>query len=76
MFTLIIIASLNLVISLYYYLRVVKAMFVDVNDTPLKSVHAGFPARLGLVICSAAIILTGFFSFVYQYIYSFSNGLQ
>ena len=76
MFTLIIIASLNLVISLYYYLRVVKAMFVDVNDTPLKSIHAGFPARLGLVICSTAIILTGFFSFVYQYIYSFSNGLQ
>ncbi len=76
MLTLIIIASLNLVISLYYYLRVVKAMFVDVNDMPIQTIRSSNAARLGLIICSAAIILTGFFSFVYQYIFSFSNGIQ
>ena len=76
MMTLILIAAINLVISLYYYLKVVRAMFVDKNEEPLQNIRSGNAARLALVICSAAIILTGFFSFVYQYIYSFSNGVQ
>jgi NADH dehydrogenase subunit N (EC 1.6.5.3) len=32
---LITIAALNMIISLYYYLRVVKAMFMDHNAAPL-----------------------------------------
>ncbi|MEO8087824.1 MAG: NADH-quinone oxidoreductase subunit N [Bacteroidota bacterium] len=74
--TLIIIAAVNLVISLYYYLRVVQAMFVVKNEMPVPAIQSNNAARLGLIICSAAIILTGFFSFVYQYIYSFSSGIQ
>lgn len=76
MMALILIAAINLVVSLYYYLRVVKAMFVDKNDDPVQTIRSGNAARLGLIICSAAIVLTGFFSFIYQYIYSFSNGVQ
>lgn len=76
MMTLIFIAAVNLVISLYYYLRVVKAMFVDTSDTPVGPVISSNAARIGMVICSAGIILTGFFSFIYQFIYSFSNGIQ
>jgi NADH-quinone oxidoreductase subunit N len=30
------IAALNMIISLYYYLRVVRAMFMDKNEQPLK----------------------------------------
>ena len=74
--TLIVIAALNLVISLYYYLRVVKAMFIDKNETPVQPIRSSNAARLGLIICSAGIILTGFFSFIYQYIYAVTNGVQ
>ncbi len=76
MMALILIASLNLVVSLYYYLRVVKAMFVDENDKPIAYIQSSSPAKLSLIVCSAAIVLTGFFSFIYQYIYSFSFGIQ
>ncbi len=76
MMSLIIVASLNLVISLYYYLRVVRAMFVDANDEPIATINSNNAARLGLIICTAGIIFTGFFSFIYQYIYSLSNGIQ
>jgi NADH-quinone oxidoreductase subunit N len=75
-FTLIVIASLNLVISLYYYLRVVKAMFVDESATPVEYIRSSNASRLGLIICTTAIVLTGFLSFIYQYIYSFSHGIQ
>jgi len=75
-FTLIIIAALNLVVSLYYYLRVVKAMFVDENETPVEYIRSSNASRVGLILCTAAIVLTGFFSFIYQYIYSYSNGIQ
>ncbi len=73
---LILIASLNLVISLYYYLRVVKAMFIDKNENPVAALRSSNAARIGLIICTAAIIGTGFFSYIYQYIYSFSTGVQ
>ena len=76
MMALIVIAAVNLVVSLYYYLRVVKAMFVDQSDEPVQTLRSSNAARLGLIICSAAIILTGFFSYIYQYIYNFSNGVQ
>jgi NADH-quinone oxidoreductase subunit N len=36
------IAALNMIISLYYYLRVVRAMFMDKNENPLpRVVHSG-----------------------------------
>jgi len=76
MMTVIIIASMNLVISLYYYLRVVKAMFVDKSDQPIETIRSNNAARLGLVICVAGIVLTGFFSIIYQTIYAVSNGVQ
>ena len=33
---LVLIALLNTIISLYYYLLVVKAMFINKNDTPIE----------------------------------------
>jgi len=76
MMALIVIAAINLVVSLYYYLRVVRAMFVDQNEKSIAFIRSNVAAKLGLVICSAAIVLTGFLSFIYQYIYSFSYGVQ
>ena len=69
-YLLIVIAALNMVISLYYYLRVIKAMFMDANDNPLEKVQAGWSPKIAMAICVAGIIITGLASGAYQYIYS------
>lgn len=69
------IASLNMVVSFYYYLRVVKAIFMDSNEQPIGKIAVPALPKLSLYICVAGIILTGLASFVYDYIYSLSYGL-
>jgi len=64
------IAALNMVISLYYYLRVVRAVFMDKNETPLSTIKINPFTKFGLIICGAGIILTGLLSWVYDYIVS------
>ena len=39
-YLLITIAALNMVISLYYYLKVVKTMFMDANEHPIEKIKA------------------------------------
>lgn len=67
---LIIIAVLNMIISMAYYLRVVKVMFMDTTDIPLEKISFGFSPRLALVICVGGILVTGIASGAYGYIYS------
>jgi NADH-quinone oxidoreductase subunit N len=69
-YTLIIIAALNMIISLYYYLRVVRAMFMDKNDNPVEKIKITKSVSLGLIICAAGIVLVGLLSWVYEYIQS------
>lgn len=69
------IAALNMVVSFYYYLRVVKAIFMDPNETPIAQLPIPALPRLSLYICLAGIIITGLASMVYDYIYSLSYGL-
>ncbi len=57
---LIIFASLNLIISLYYYLRIVRAMFVDESSEPLSKLSLNNPAFIALVLCVLGIVVTGF----------------
>jgi NADH-quinone oxidoreductase subunit N len=68
----VIIVSLNLVISLYYYLKIVRAIFMDKNEAPVAPVSLSFSVKLGLIICAAGIVVTGFVSWVYDYIHSLS----
>jgi NADH-quinone oxidoreductase subunit N len=73
-YLLITIAALNMIISFYYYLRVVKAIFMDENAQPIpKLVIPAFP-RLALFICMAGIVLVGLVSTLYNYIFSLSTG--
>ena len=64
------IAALNLIVSLFYYLRVVRAIFMEKNEAPIEKIQPGFAAKLGLIICSAGVILGGIFSWIYDYIQS------
>jgi NADH-quinone oxidoreductase subunit N len=65
-----ILVALNMVISLYYYLRVVRAMFIDKNELPVKPLYMALPVKLGLIICSAGILLVGIFGWIFDYIQS------
>jgi len=69
-YLLITIAALNMVVSLYYYLRIIKAMFMDANDNPIETVKAGWSPKIAMAICIGGIIITGLVSGAYQYIYS------
>jgi len=66
----IIIAGLNMVISLYYYLRVVRAIFMDKNETPVEKINVSTSVKLGMTVCGAGIVLVGLLSWVYDYIQS------
>lgn len=66
------IAALNMIISLYYYLRVVRAVFMEKNEQPVERIQVGLSAKLGLMICAAGIVLAGLLSWIYDYIQSLS----
>jgi NADH-quinone oxidoreductase subunit N len=69
-YLLISIAALNIVISLYYYLRVVKAIFMDANPTPLPSIQTPLMPKLSFFVCVAGVVVIGVASPIYNYIYS------
>jgi NADH-quinone oxidoreductase subunit N len=64
----ILIAALNLIVSLYYYLRVIRSMFMDKNDQPIEKINLQPSTKFGLIICAAGIILVGMVSWFYDYI--------
>ena len=64
-YVLVFIALLNTIISLYYYLLVVKAMFINPNDNPIATFKSHWSERAGLVVCVAGIILIGLASCIY-----------
>ena len=66
----IIIAALNMIVSLYYYLRVVRAMFMDKNEQPVETIKINPTVKLAMIICGAGIVLVGLLSWIYDYIQS------
>lgn len=63
---LVFIALINTVISLFYYLKVIKAMFLEENDSPTTYIKSDFPAKLALVVCTVGFCVVGFLSFIYD----------
>ncbi|HEY2349716.1 MAG TPA: NADH-quinone oxidoreductase subunit N [Puia sp.] len=72
-YLLITIAVLNMVVSLYYYLKIIKAIFMDTNENPIKKLLTPPSPKLALIICTTGIILTGFIGYIYEYIFSIST---
>jgi len=68
------IAALNMIISLYYYLKVVKAMFMDANDQPIEKLSVNTLPKFAMIICMLGVISIGFIEPIYYYIYSLSFG--
>ena len=63
------IAALNMIISLYYYLRVIRSLFMDKNEQPFEKINIHPSTKMALFICAAAVVLIGLLSWVYDYIH-------
>lgn len=58
-------ALVNTIISLYYYLLIVKAMYITPNDSPVATFKSSPLMRISLFICLAGVVLLGVCSGVY-----------
>jgi NADH-quinone oxidoreductase subunit N len=75
MYSMLAVAAINLVLSLYNYLRVVKIMFIDQTNEPLPVVEKTFSLSLALIICLIGLLAVGFITPIYQFIDSISFGM-
>lgn len=67
-YLLVFIALLNTVISLFYYLLIVKAMFIKKSDHPIEQISCDGYSRTSFGICIISIIIIGLASGIYNYI--------
>ena len=74
-YVLVLIALINTIISLYYYLLVVKAMFINTSENPVPAFRSDNAARLGLVVCLGGVLLLGILSIVFSFISEYSFGI-
>lgn len=66
------IALINTVVSLYYYLLIVKAMYIKSTDTPLPTFRTDCMTRTALALCTAGIVLFGVCSCIYDWLFAAS----
>ena len=64
------IALVNTVISLYYYLLIVKAMYINNDGEALPTFKMDGNTKLTLVICTAGVMLFGVVSCIYEALHS------
>ena len=66
------IALINTVVSLYYYLLIVKAMYIKQTDSPLPTFKSEETTKIALAVCTAGIVLFGICSCIYDYLFAAS----
>ena len=74
-YLLVFLAVVNVTISLYYYLLVVRAMFLRKSDNPIPYFKSKVYMRLGLLIAAIGILVLGIYSPLYDYINELSLNL-
>jgi len=72
---LVFIALVNTVISLYYYLLIVKAMYIKKSDSPLATFRSDGYSKAALALCTLGVLILGLGGVFYNYIDLFSYGL-
>lgn len=65
-YVLVLIALINTIVSLYYYLLVVKAMFICQDDCTIAKFRSASSERFALWVCVGGIIFLGIVSCVYN----------
>ena len=67
-YALVLIALVNTIISLYYYLLVVKAMFLRQDDCVIPTIKSHWTERAGMILCVLGVIFIGLISCIYAHI--------
>jgi len=73
MYLLVFLAVVNVTISLYYYLLVVRAIFLRKSDDAIPYFKSKLFMRLGLIIAVIGILFIGLYSPIYDYIFEISK---
>jgi len=74
-YLLVLIAVLNTIISLYYYLLIVKAMFINKSEIPVERFKSDTGTKIALTICVTGMVVTGFAGFIFEAIRNLSFGV-
>ena len=72
-YLLVFLAVVNVTISLYYYLLVIRAMFLRRSENAIPYFKNKLYMRLGLLITVIGILVIGLYSPLYEYIYELSS---
>ena len=67
LYMLVLVALINTIISLYYYLLVVKAIWIKPGEAKVEAYRSNFGERAALWLCVAGIIFFGLIPYIYQY---------
>lgn len=70
------IALINTVISLYYYLLIVKAMYIKKSENPLPTFKSHANTKLALAVCTAGVVLFGVCYMVFDWIHAASVAIS
>ncbi len=67
LYMLVLVALINTIISLYYYLLVVKAIWISPEEPQIATFKSTRCERVSFVLCVAGIIFFGVVPYIYQY---------
>ncbi|MCM1369373.1 MAG: NADH-quinone oxidoreductase subunit N [Candidatus Amulumruptor caecigallinarius] len=67
LYMLVLIALINTIVSLYYYLLVVKAIWINPGEAKVEQFRSSCGERMALWICVAGIVFFGIVPCIYQY---------
>ena len=67
LYMLVLVALINTIISLYYYLLVVKAIWIKPGEAKVESFRSDNGERVALWLCVAGIIFFGLVPYIYKY---------
>ena len=73
LYLLVFLAVVNVTISLYYYLLVVRAMFLRKSDNAIPYFENKFFMKLGLLLAVIGVLFVGLYSPIYDYIFEISK---
>lgn len=74
-YLLVFLALANTIISLYYYLLVVKAMFINKSESPIATFKTDNMSLVGITVCTIGFLFLGFISGIYEQIIAWSFGI-
>ncbi len=75
LYILVIIGVLNTIISLYYYLIVVKAMFINKSDSPIETINTDSFGKIGLILSTVGMLVIGLWSYIFNWVDAVSWGM-